>query len=210
MTQVYIEIPPYKNITETDFIQLTVSTSMEISLINRLTENPIQNRDSITDHVVRETDKFNIAGMISPIPNLGLLTDFKQVTVQENLKKLQDLRKRSIPFILHFDNSQPPKINCLLSRLNFSKTSGMGESYKVDLSIQQVNISSQVTVSDERFIQQEEDNNLTSSQNTSANGNTVEEELENFSLFATAEDGISAFFTGAVNSTFPEVQEGGG
>lgn len=159
MSEFWIETKPTSPTQPSEIYQLTSTTDMTIDLSGEATKHPVVDRSTITDNYVRNPPKITVVGLLSNIVNLSLKGITPKRTVAENVIALEALQASGVPFTVHFDKNLDPKGNCVFTALNFTKSSGMGTAYKVNMNIQQILRSSQVSFSVERFNQSKDVNN---------------------------------------------------
>jgi len=153
MSEFWIETKPEKPTDTSEIYQLTCTTNISLDLSGTATSHPVVHRSTVSDNYVRNPPKMSASGLLTNIVNISLKGISPRRSVAENIKALEALQASGIPFMIHFDKDLAPRDNCVFTSLNFTKSSGMGEAYKVNMSIQQILQSSQVSISTERFTQ---------------------------------------------------------
>jgi hypothetical protein len=110
-------------------------------MVSRPTRNPVSDKSVISDHVVNENKKFTFSGMVSDVLNFGYQAGIPQFKSSDNVARLELLRDSKKPFSIKFDKDLELVKNCVFTSLQFSKDSGMGNSYDVSMSFEQLNIA---------------------------------------------------------------------
>lgn len=159
-SQVYLEIPPDEDYPESIFVELTVTSTLDISMDTAISTNPTLSGKVVSDNAVNNPKTYNITGLISNTLNTALITTGRQRDVATNFALLQLIRDRRLLVTLYFDdyNLQAPIENCMITNLTFAKTSGMGSSYNVNMTIQEVLLSQEALISSEQFETDEVEN----------------------------------------------------
>jgi len=150
-SQVYLDMPLPPNGDMSLFLELTVTSDINIQRRVDVSKQPTLSSKVVSDNAVNQPLEFTINGLISDIPNSALIEGGFQRGAEENFRLLNYIIDYGEPFTLHFDNSQTPIPNCLISNLDFKKTSGMGTSYNVSLSVSQILLSKESLISSEQF-----------------------------------------------------------
>jgi hypothetical protein len=145
MSHIYIEtqnVDPSSN-TPREYFALTVTESVSLNMSSKPTRNPVSDKSVISDHVVNENKRFTFSGMVSNVINFGYQAEppIPQFKAYDNLSRLVLLRESKTPFSIKFDKDLELVKNCVFTSLEFSKESGMGSSYNVNLSFEQLNIA---------------------------------------------------------------------
>lgn len=143
MSYIYIETQnqdPSSNIPK-EFFALTVTESVSFNMVSRPTRNPVSDKSVISDHVVNENKKFTFTGMVSDVLNFGYQAGIPQYKAADNVTRLELLRDSKIPFSIKFDKDLEIKKDCVFTSLEFSKESGMGNSYDVSLTFEQLTVA---------------------------------------------------------------------
>ena len=143
MSYIYIETQnqdPSSN-TPKEYFALTVTESVDFSMVSRPTRNPVSSKSVISDHVVNENKKFTFTGMVSDVLNFSFQAGIPQFKAADNVSRLELLRDSKIPFSIKFDKDLELRKDCVFTSLEFSKGSGMGSSYDVTLSFEQLTIA---------------------------------------------------------------------
>jgi hypothetical protein len=124
-------------------------------MVSRPTRNPVSDKSVISDHVVNENKKFTFSGMVSDVLNFGYQAGIPQFKSSDNVARLELLRDSKKPFSIKFDKDLELVKNCVFTSLEFSKESGMGSSYNVNLSFEQLNIAPISTEFKDRMFKEE-------------------------------------------------------
>jgi hypothetical protein len=143
MSHIYIETQnqdPSSSVPK-EFFALTVTESVSFNMVSRPTRNPVSDKSIISDHVVNENKKFTFSGMVSDVLNFGYQAGIPQFKAADNVARLELLRDSKQPFSIKFDKDLGLVKNCVFTSLEFSKESGMGTSYDVTLSFEQLTIA---------------------------------------------------------------------
>jgi len=150
-SQVYLDMPLPPNGDMSLFLELTVVSDINIQRRVDVSKQPTLSSKVVSDNAVNQPLEFTINGLISDIPNSSLIEGGFQRSAEDNFRLLNYIIEVGTPFTLHFDNSQAAIPNCLISNLDFKKTSGMGTSYNVSLNVSQILLSKESLISSEQF-----------------------------------------------------------
>lgn len=170
-----------------DYYVLTATTDLDLTFSGRTTDNPVESGANVSDHYIKSNVTIKFSGVITDVVNLNGTEDY-QLTPDENIKALEKLWLSGTPFTVHVDSKLDSYSNCLFSNLNFSKNSGIGESYSASMTMVQVKISKQgylTTVPE----QTEEVANQHSDGKNAGDGNTVGDVLNKLTGGLFTEDG---------------------
>jgi len=150
-SQVYLEMPLPPKGDLSLYVELTVTSDINIQRRVEISKQPTLSSKVVSDNAVNQPVEFIINGLISDIPNSALIESGFQRSAEDNFRLLNYMIDLGTPFTLHFDNSQAAIPNCLISNLDFKKMSGMGTSYNVSLSVSQILLSKEALISSEQF-----------------------------------------------------------
>jgi len=150
-SQVYLDMPLPPNGDVSLYLELTVTSDINIQRRVDISKQPTLSSKVVSDNAVNQPLEFTLNGLISDIPNSALIEGGFQRGAEENFRLLNYIIDYGEPFTLHFDNAQAPIPNCLISNLDFKKSSGMGTSYNVSLSVSQILLSKESLISSEQF-----------------------------------------------------------
>jgi len=200
-SQVYLDMPLPPNGDFSLYLELTVTSDINIQRRVDISKQPTLSSKVVSDNAVNQPLEFTLNGLISDIPNSALIEGGFQRRAEDNFRLLNYITDYGEPFTLHFDNAQAPIPNCLISNLDFKKTSGMGTSYNVSLSISQILLSKESLISSEQFASdtianQHEDSSTKKVVNTS--------DVDSQSYFARALTAVENFLSSEEEETPPD------
>lgn len=163
MSIVYIE---WQDGNRNVFLELTVTTEVSVDEISQVTEHPVQAGFDIADHLINKNKKYSIKGMVSNIKSylISVPEDqegnrFISGTIKPNQKNVTDyfseidkLRKSKSLVKFYFDpqidNDGIP--NCVLTKINYTRQPSHGNAYLLNLELEQVRVSTSVSLYEER------------------------------------------------------------
>ena len=141
------------------YFELSVTESVDVSLSNMVTSAPVETREMISDHVVRNNKMVQIRGKLTKYSSAPLTSQdpdadkAPKMTIQEFIMALEAVADAGEPVTVYYDNGLPPKKNCVLTMVNFAKFSGYGDTYDVNISLEQVRVTGRgKVIAQERFV----------------------------------------------------------
>lgn len=175
MSQFYIKTKP--EFGDPEVYQLSCTTEMSINLSNSVSKNPMVSRRNIADNTAVNSIEITASGVITNVRNYLLtkrsLND--QRTVSDNFYLLKSLQESGDTFELHLEDQLNPLDDCVFKSLTFTKNSGQGTSYDVNMTITQIVKSTQISSSNEKFERNVDVQNQSGSKTSSGSTATKDE-----------------------------------
>ena len=116
-SQVYLEMPLPPKGDLSLYVELTVTSDINIQRSVVISKQPTLSSKVVSDNAVNQPLEFTLNGLISDIPNSALIEGGFQRRAEDNFRLLNYIIDYGEPFTLHFDNAQAPISNCLISNL---------------------------------------------------------------------------------------------
>lgn len=145
---------------DTQYFELSVTEYLSVNLSSSVTSSPVETRDVISDHVVRQNKNISISGKLTKYSSSSLtpsadpgLDKAPRLTITQFISALEALHDSGTPVTVYYDNGLPPKKNCVFTNVNFSKQTSYGDTYDVYISLEQVRVTGRGRViAEERYI----------------------------------------------------------
>ena len=137
--------PTYTTITTADGKKLSFDAATDIGheFTSKVTSYPVEDKSTVSDHVVNENPRFTVTGVFSDatlnipfIPN-----NFKQSEVYRMLLKMRDDRK-TVTLLTPLDVFS----DLIVTRIGLPRTTGQGDALFVDIEFEKIRkVSSELT-----------------------------------------------------------------
>ena len=145
---------------DTQYFELSVTEYLNVNLASSVTSSPVETRDVISDHVVRQNKNISISGKLTKYSSSSLtpsadpgLDKAPKLTITQFISALEALHDSGTPVTVYYDNGLPPKKNCVFTAISFSKQSSYGETYDVYISLEQIRVTGRGKfIAEERYV----------------------------------------------------------
>lgn len=153
------------------FLELTCTSDVTVTYSSQSSTAPVEQGADITDHVTNSPVTITFSGIISEIKNYSL--DYHMPT-EDLIKKLTLLWRTRVPFSVNVSNKLDTFQECVFTDFGLTKTSGMGDSWKAQLTMKEIRRASVIGLSE--FPEQEKDtSNQHEAKSNQGDGSTEEE-----------------------------------
>ena len=170
-------------------LELTVTTEVSVDEISEVVQHPMQFGSDVADHIINKNKRYRFRGMVSNIKSFIIkFTDPSggnnasgslkpnQKSVVEYFKDLDALRNSKSLVTFNFD-PQVDKggiINCVITKINYTRQPSHGDAYLVDIELEQVRVQESVSVYEKRSLKNVALNAAkeNAGKNTTVSGNT--------------------------------------
>lgn len=122
---------------------LSVTSDVDVVFSGTTTKNPVEAGFNVTDHYIKENVGINFRGIVTDIVNITLPLDMRR-DVESNVKAITALWESTDMFTTYVEGFTYE--NCVFNNVSFTKTSGMGTTYSVALSIEQLRVSKRASL----------------------------------------------------------------
>ena len=137
-----------------DGLAFHLDATMDISktMSGKITDNPVEGGDVLSDHYVHSPDSFTLSGIVTDVQSFT--GDGR--TPKDYIDKLSEVKRSKQQFTFYFGDKIAPSLNCMFEMLKVSQDSNNGhnsagtDSFKIQANIRQIDFAEQAVITVQR------------------------------------------------------------